>query len=145
MTVVGTAGMATAVVGTGLGVGSWLELAVPATLFGAVVAAGIVVRAASMSERRLPTSYSQFAVAAGPWVFEPGLFDYAKSHPNDPETSRQAAESIPLERVSEPQKRVIQVFRFNGRKCRTSTASSCTRGTGRTQPPANRFEAEEVS
>jgi hypothetical protein len=56
MTVVGTAGMATAVVGTGLGVGSWLELAVPATLIAAVVAAGIVVRAASMSERRLPTS-----------------------------------------------------------------------------------------
>ncbi len=42
MTVVGTAGMVTAVVGTGLGVGSWLELAVPATLAAAVLAAGIV-------------------------------------------------------------------------------------------------------
>jgi len=41
MTVVGTAGMVTAVVGTGLGVGSWLELAVPATLIAAVLAAGI--------------------------------------------------------------------------------------------------------
>jgi hypothetical protein len=56
MTVVGTAGMVTAVVGTGLGVGSWLELAVPATLIAAVLAAGIAARAASLSEQRLPTS-----------------------------------------------------------------------------------------
>jgi hypothetical protein len=56
MTVVGTAGMVTAVVATGLGVGSWLELAVPATLIAAVLAAGIAARAASLSEQRLPTS-----------------------------------------------------------------------------------------
>jgi hypothetical protein len=56
MTVVGTAGMATAVVGTGFGIGSSLELAVPATLIAAVVAAGIAARSASISEQRLPTS-----------------------------------------------------------------------------------------
>jgi len=56
MTVVGTAGMVTAVVGTGFGIGSWLKLVVPATLIAAVVAAGITARAASTSEHRLPTS-----------------------------------------------------------------------------------------
>jgi hypothetical protein len=57
MTVVGSAGMATAVVGTGFGIGSSLELAVPATLIAAVVAAGIAARSASISEQRLPTSF----------------------------------------------------------------------------------------
>lgn len=47
------------------------------------------------------------------WERQPGLFDYAKSRWDNPDTSRQAAESIPLERVSETQKRVIEVFRFN--------------------------------
>ena len=56
MTVVGTAGTVTAVVGTGLGVGSWLELALPATLVAAVLAAGVVARAAILSEQRLPSS-----------------------------------------------------------------------------------------
>ena len=49
MTVVGTAGMVTAVVGTGFGIGYSLELAVPATLVAAVLAAGIVARSASIS------------------------------------------------------------------------------------------------
>ena len=45
--VLGTAGMVTAVVGTGFGIGFSLELAVPATLIAAVLAAGIVARSAS--------------------------------------------------------------------------------------------------
>ena len=49
MTVVGTAGMITAVVGTGFGIGYSLELAMPATLVAAFVAAGIVARSASIS------------------------------------------------------------------------------------------------
>ncbi|MGZ5410748.1 MAG: hypothetical protein ACXWDJ_12200, partial [Aeromicrobium sp.] len=49
MSVVGTAGMVTAVVGTGFGIGSSLELAVPATLIAATLAAGITARSASIS------------------------------------------------------------------------------------------------
>jgi len=49
MLIVGTAGMITAVVGTGFGIGSWLELTVPATLIAAVVAAGIAARSARIS------------------------------------------------------------------------------------------------
>jgi hypothetical protein len=49
MTVVGSAGMATAVVGTGFGIGSSLELAVPATSAAPVAAAGIVARSASIA------------------------------------------------------------------------------------------------
>jgi hypothetical protein len=49
MTIVGAAGMVTAVVGTGFGIGSSLELAVPATLIAAVLAAGIAARSASIS------------------------------------------------------------------------------------------------
>lgn len=49
MPVVGTAGMVTAVVGTGFAIGFSLELAVPATLIAAVLAAGIVARSASIS------------------------------------------------------------------------------------------------
>jgi hypothetical protein len=48
-TVVGTAGMVTAVVGTGFGIGYWLGLTVPATLIAAVLAAGIAARSASIS------------------------------------------------------------------------------------------------
>jgi hypothetical protein len=43
---VGTAGMVTAVVGTGFGIGLSLELAAPAALIAAVLAAGIVARSA---------------------------------------------------------------------------------------------------
>jgi hypothetical protein len=46
MTVVGTAGKVTAVVGTGFAIGFSLELAVPVTLVAAVLAAGIVARSA---------------------------------------------------------------------------------------------------
>ena len=49
MRVVGTAGMVTAVVGTGFGIGYWLELTVPATLIAAVLAASIVARSARIS------------------------------------------------------------------------------------------------
>ena len=49
MTIVGTAGIVTAVVGTGFGIGSSLELALPSTLVAAVLAAGIAARAASIS------------------------------------------------------------------------------------------------
>jgi hypothetical protein len=49
MTIVGAAGMITAVVGTGFGIGSSLELAVPATLVAAVLSAGIAARSASIS------------------------------------------------------------------------------------------------
>jgi len=45
--VLGTAGIVTAVVGTGFGIGFSLELAVPSTLIAAVLAAGIVARSAS--------------------------------------------------------------------------------------------------
>ncbi|MGZ8595111.1 MAG: hypothetical protein ACXWYJ_05565, partial [Actinomycetota bacterium] len=48
MTVVGTAGMVTAVVGTGFGIGSSLQLALPATLVAAVLAAGVTARSASI-------------------------------------------------------------------------------------------------
>lgn len=49
MPIVGTAGMVTAVVGTGFAIGFALELVVPATLIAAVLAAGIVARSASTS------------------------------------------------------------------------------------------------
>ena len=52
MTVVGTAGMVTAIVGTGFGIGSSLGRAAPATLVAAVLAAGIT--ALSASGRRTP-------------------------------------------------------------------------------------------
>ena len=50
MAVVGTAGMVTAVVGTGFGIGYSLELAVPATLVAAFLSAAIVARSASISK-----------------------------------------------------------------------------------------------
>ena len=50
MSIVGVAGVATAIVGTGFGVGSSLELAVPATLLAALLAAGLTTRSAT----RLP-------------------------------------------------------------------------------------------
>jgi hypothetical protein len=61
-TVLGTAGMVTAVVGTGFGIGFSLDRVAPATLIAAVLSAGIVARSASMSTtplrphppRRLP-------------------------------------------------------------------------------------------
>jgi hypothetical protein len=49
MRIVGAAGVVTAVVGTGFGIGFSLERAVPVTLVAAVLAAGIVVRSASGS------------------------------------------------------------------------------------------------
>jgi hypothetical protein len=49
MTIVGAAGMVTAVVGTGFGIGYSLELTVPATLSAALLAGGIVARSASIS------------------------------------------------------------------------------------------------
>ena len=55
MPIVGTAGMVTAVVGTGFAIGFSLELAVPATLIAAVLAAGIAARSASGSgDSRFP-------------------------------------------------------------------------------------------
>jgi hypothetical protein len=47
--VVGTAGMVTAVVGTGFGIGFGLELAMPAMLVAAFLAAGLVARSARIS------------------------------------------------------------------------------------------------
>ena len=52
MSVVGTAGMITAVVGTGFAIGYWLELTAPATLIAAVLAAGMAMRSASISRSR---------------------------------------------------------------------------------------------
>lgn len=49
MTVVGTAGIVTAVVGTGFGIGYWLELTVLATLIAAGLAAGIAAQSARVS------------------------------------------------------------------------------------------------
>ncbi len=49
MRIVGAAGMVTAVVGTGFGIGSFFELAVPATLVAAFVAAGITARSARVA------------------------------------------------------------------------------------------------
>ena len=48
------------------------------------------------------------------WERQPDLFSYPKSRWNNPSTSRQAAESISLERVSETQQKILEVFRFNG-------------------------------
>lgn len=50
------------------------------------------------------------------WGNQPDLFSYPKSRWNNPSTSREAAESIGLERISETQQRVLEVFRFNGRE-----------------------------
>jgi hypothetical protein len=47
MPIVRTAGLITAVVGTGFALGYWLELTVPATLLAAVLAAGITARSAT--------------------------------------------------------------------------------------------------
>jgi len=52
--------------------------------------------------------------ASGKWRSQPDLFSYPKSRWNAPDTSREAAESIPLERVSETQERVLVVYRFHG-------------------------------
>ena len=52
MRVVGSAGLVTAVVGTGFALGYSLERAVPATLVAAVLAAGITVRSATTSRNR---------------------------------------------------------------------------------------------
>jgi hypothetical protein len=54
MTVVGTAGVITAVVGTGFGIGSSLELAVPVTLVAALLAAGITARSARRMHHSSP-------------------------------------------------------------------------------------------
>jgi hypothetical protein len=48
MPIVGTAGLITAVVGTGFATG-WLKITVPATVLAAVLAAGITVRSARSS------------------------------------------------------------------------------------------------
>ncbi|MGZ8697909.1 MAG: DUF6790 family protein [Gaiellaceae bacterium] len=56
MRVVGTAGMVTAVVGTGFAIGYSLELVVPATLIAAVLAAGIVARSAHAAAAETHTS-----------------------------------------------------------------------------------------
>jgi hypothetical protein len=53
MRVVGTAGMVTAVVGTGFAIGYSLERVVPTTLIAAVLAAGIAARAARTSSGRM--------------------------------------------------------------------------------------------
>ena len=53
MRIVGTAGLVTAVVGTGFAIGYSLELVVPAMLIASVVAAGIAARSASTSSRRM--------------------------------------------------------------------------------------------
>ena len=47
MSIVGVAGVATALVGTGFGVGSSLELAVPATLIAALLVSGLTTRSAT--------------------------------------------------------------------------------------------------
>ena len=52
MRIVGTAGIVTAVVGTGFAIGYSLELVVPATLIAAVLAAGITAWSASTSSGR---------------------------------------------------------------------------------------------
>jgi hypothetical protein len=56
MSVVATAGMITAVVGTGFAIGVWLELVVPATLIAAVLAAGVAGWSAGISRSRAAPS-----------------------------------------------------------------------------------------
>jgi len=48
------------------------------------------------------------------WANQPDLFSYPKSHWADPDTSRAAAESISVEKISETQERVLVVYRFHG-------------------------------
>jgi len=48
------------------------------------------------------------------WERQPDLFSYPKSHWADPETSREAAESIPLERVSEVQHKILTLLKIHG-------------------------------
>ena len=51
--------------------------------------------------------------ASEKWAAQPDLFSVPRAKWSDPSTSKEAAASIPLERISETQKRVIEVFRFN--------------------------------
>ena len=53
-------------------------------------------------------------MTAGKWTSQPDLFSYPKSHWADPETSRAAAESISLEKITWTQERVLTVFKFHG-------------------------------
>jgi hypothetical protein len=48
------------------------------------------------------------------WENQPGLFDYAKSRWNDPDTSREAARSIDPESLSMMQERIVVCFKFHG-------------------------------
>ena len=53
-------------------------------------------------------------MASEKWNAQPDLFSYPKSRWDNPSTSREAAESIGLEKISQMQERIIQVFTFNG-------------------------------
>ena len=48
------------------------------------------------------------------WERQPDLFSYPKARWNNPATSKEADESIPLERVSEMQGKILTILRFHG-------------------------------
>jgi hypothetical protein len=51
---------------------------------------------------------------SGKWEQQGDLFSVPRARWSNPPTSRQAAQSIPLKKVSLTQQRIIQVFKFNG-------------------------------
>lgn len=48
------------------------------------------------------------------WSAQADLFSYPKSRWNNPPTSRAAAQSISLDRVTQTQERILTVFKFHG-------------------------------
>ena len=52
--------------------------------------------------------------ASEKWSAQSDLFSYPKSRWDNPPTSRAAAESISLDRVTETQERILVVFKFHG-------------------------------
>lgn len=55
--------------------------------------------------------------AAEKWARQPDLFSVPRAKWSDPSTSKEAAASVSLQRISETQQRVLEVFRFNGVMC----------------------------
>lgn len=52
--------------------------------------------------------------ASKKWAAQPDLFSVPHARWSDPQTSRQAAESISLTAVSQTQERILTVFKFHG-------------------------------
>lgn len=53
-------------------------------------------------------------MAAEKWSAQPDLFSVPRARWDNPSTSKEAAESISLEKITETQERILVVFRFHG-------------------------------